>query len=150
MQLAAFRRTVRGGVIALIALGCGISHANHAKAADDEAANTGSSFDNIEILSSSLPAKLVILRVGSDRTSTNLLSVFVGLKNKTPHRLEFQVQTIYKDKLGNQLNDGHASWIPMTLKPHEELEYRSASISEDAVDFFVRIRNNSTGDGKKP
>jgi hypothetical protein len=142
MRVITFHRTRVGGAIALIAFGCVIVQANRTVAAEDETANTRSNFDNVEILSPNLQAKLAILRVGSDRTSTNLLSIFVGLKNQASHRLEIQIQTIYKDKLGSQLNDGHASWIPMTLKPHEELEYRSASISENAVDFFVRIRNS--------
>jgi len=130
---------VVGGVLALILSGSAILCANRASA-DDEAENTGSSFDNVEILSSSLQGKLSILRSGSDRTSTNLLSVFAGLKNETARRLEIQVQTIYKDKSGNRLGNGQGSWISLTLKPHEELEYRSASLSEDAVDFLVRIR----------
>ena len=101
-------------------------------------ADAGSGFDNVEIADASLNGKLTVLRVGSQPTPNNLLSVFAGLKNKTAHRLDLEVQTIYKDKEGNALNSG--SWIPMTLKPHEEQEYRSASISELATDFLVRVR----------
>jgi hypothetical protein len=32
----------------------------------------------------------------------------------------------------------------MTLKPHEEAEYHSSSISTEAEDFLVRIRRAST------
>ena len=81
---------------------------------------------------------MAILRVGSEPTPTNLLGVFVGLRNKTSHRLELQIQTVYKDRSQNDLNAG--SWINLTLKPHEETEYHSASISDQAVDFMVRIR----------
>ena len=109
------------------------------------------SFDNVEVLDAGLHAKLAILRAGSDRTATNLLSVFVGLKNKTAHPLGIQVQTIYKDKLDNPLNEGKASWVTMHLKPHEETEYRSASLSEDGADFLVRIRSGSNiSSGKTP
>jgi hypothetical protein len=97
-----------------------------------------SSFDNLEVIDDSLKTKLTILRVGSQPTANNLLSVFAGLKNKTSRSLFLEVQTIYKDKTGASLNDG--SWIPLTLKPHEEAEYHSASISPDAVDFLVRVR----------
>jgi hypothetical protein len=100
-----------------------------------------SSFDNLEMTDESLKGKLTVLRVGSEPTANNLLSVFVGLKNKTGQVINIEVQTIYKDKSGNSLNAG--SWIPMTLKPHEETEYRSASISEFAVDFLVRVRRSS-------
>ena len=140
MRAATFCQTVAGGVFALLIFGCSILYANRAWGAEDESENTGSTFDNVEILSSSLQSKLTILRAGSDRTSTNLLSVFVGLKNDTPRRLEIQVATLYKDKSGNRLDNGQASWLSLTLKPHEELEYRSASLSEDAVDFLVHIR----------
>jgi hypothetical protein len=140
MRPVTFCRAVTGGILALILSGGAIPCANLAPAAEDETANTGSNFDNVEILGSSLQGKLTVLRVGSDRTSTNLLSIFAGLKNETARRLEIQVQTLYKDKSGNRLGDGQGSWISLTLKPHAELEYRSASLSEDAVDFLVRIR----------
>jgi hypothetical protein len=101
----------------------------------------GSTFDNLEITDDSLKAKLGITRVGSQPSANDLLSVFAGLKNKTGQSLKIEVQTLYKDKDGNPLNAG--SWIPMTLKPHEETEYRSTSISADAVDFLVRVRRAS-------
>jgi hypothetical protein len=110
--------------------------------------DAGSGFDNIEVIDDSLKAKLTILRVGSQPTANNLLSVFASLKNKTSGTLELEVQTIYKDKTGAALNDG--SWIPMTLKPHEETEYNSAAISPDAVDFLVRVRRKQADpDGRQ-
>jgi hypothetical protein len=102
------------------------------------AADNDASFDNLDIIDSTLNGKLAILRVGSEVGTNNLLSVFAGLKNKTSRRLALEVETIYKDKDGNPLNYG--SWIPLTLKAHEESEYHSASISEQAVDFLVRVR----------
>ena len=146
MRAITFRQIMVRGIIALIVSGGAIFCTNRAVSAEDDMANTGSTFDNVEILPSDLNTKLSILRVGSDRTTNNLLSVFVGLKNKTAHRLAIEVQTLYKDKSSNSLNSGQASWIPITLKPHEESEYRSASISEDAVDFLVRIRSTPTAD----
>lgn len=110
--------------------------------------SSGSSFDNLEFADSSLEGKIAVLRVGSEPTATNLLSVFAGLKNKTSHRLEIEVQTLYKDKAGNALNSG--SWIGLTLKPHEEFEYRSASISEAAADFLVRVRKASISGDTTP
>lgn len=102
------------------------------------APDAGSSFDNLELVDESLNGKLAILRVGSQPTDTNLLGVFAGLKNKTARRLNLEVQTIYKDKSDTPLNKG--SWISLTLQPHEETEYHSASISDQAVDFLIRIR----------
>jgi len=96
------------------------------------------SFDNLEVVDANLKGSLSVLRVGSEPSANELLSVFVGLKNKTSHPLALQVQTLYKDKAGDSLNTG--SWVTMTLKPHEETEYRSSSISAEAVDFLVRIR----------
>jgi len=101
-------------------------------------ADADSSFDNLDVVDDSLKGKLAVLRVGSEPSANNLLSVFAGLKNKTVRRLNLEVQTIYKDQEGNALNAG--SWIPMTLKPHEEREYRSTSITEEAVDFLIRVR----------
>jgi hypothetical protein len=100
--------------------------------------DTDSSFDDLDVVDDSLKGKLAVLRVGSESSANNLLSVFAGLKNKTARRLNLEVQTIYKDQEGNALNAG--SWIPMTLKPHEEREYRSTSITEQAVDFLIRVR----------
>jgi hypothetical protein len=101
-------------------------------------ADTGSGFDNIEVIDTSLKTKLSILRVGSQPTANHLLSVFAGFKNKSAGLLELEVQTIYKDKTGAALNAG--SWIPVNLTPREETEYHSTSISPDAVDFLVRVR----------
>jgi hypothetical protein len=101
-------------------------------------ADTGSGFDNIEVIDTSLKTKLSILRVGSQPTANQLLSVFAGFKNKSSSLLELEVQTIYKDKTGAELNAG--SWIPVNLTSHEETEYHSTSISPDAVDFVVRVR----------
>jgi hypothetical protein len=107
---------------------------------DSGSSDNSTGFDNVELVNPNLAAKLGILRVGSSRTDADLLSVFVGLKNKTAHALEVEVQTIYKDKTGQALTEGAGSWIPMKLKPHEEAQYRSVAISEDATDFLVRIR----------
>ncbi len=111
-------------------------------AADEDGgggADAGSSFDNLDIVDASLNGKLAVLRVGSQLAENNLLSVFAGLRNKTGHRLALEVETIYKDNAGNALNAG--SWIPLTLKPYEEKDYRSSSISVDAVDFLIRVRH---------
>jgi len=107
-------------------------------ASADEATDAGSNFDNLDVVDASLNGKVAILRVGSQLGDNNLLTVFAGLKNRTTHRLALEVETIYKDKDGNALNAG--SWIPMTLKPYEERQYRSTSISEEAVDYLVRVR----------
>lgn len=100
-------------------------------------------FDNLEIMSPGLKGTLAVTRVGSDRTDGNLLSVFAGLKNKSSHPLDLEVQTLYKDKKDHSLTDGRASWVPITLKPHEATQYRSVAITEDAADFVVRIRHAS-------
>jgi len=97
-----------------------------------------SSFDNLDLIDPSLIGKVGVLRVGSELGENKLLSVFAGLKNKTGHRIELEVQTIYKDEFNNALNSG--SWIPFTLLAHEEKEYHSASISTQAVDFLIRVR----------
>jgi hypothetical protein len=97
-----------------------------------------SDFDNVEIVDSVLANKIELMRIGSQRGSNNLLGVFAGLRNKTAHRLELEIETIYKDQAGNDLNTG--SWIHFTLEPHAEQDYRSAAISEAAVDFLVRVR----------
>jgi hypothetical protein len=102
------------------------------------APEAGSGFDNIEVIGDSLKTKLAILRVGSQPTANQLLSVFAGFKNKSSGRLNLEVQTIYKDKTGTAINAG--SWIPVILNPREETEYHSTSISADAVDFLVRVR----------
>ena len=101
-------------------------------------ADADSNFDNLDLADASLSGKVAVLRVGSQLAENNLLSVFAGLKNRTAHRLDLEVETIYKDKAGNALNAG--SWIPVSLKPHQEKEYRSTAISLDAVDFLIRVR----------
>jgi hypothetical protein len=97
-------------------------------------------FDNVDVVDAALTGKISVLRVGSQRTNTNLLSIFASLKNLTGHAITIQAQTLYKDGDGNWLDGGKAGWVSLTLKPHEELEYRSASLSDDAQDFLVRIR----------
>jgi hypothetical protein len=113
-------------------------------AAADDSADSDSESDNVEFVDAGLKGKLGVSRVGSEASPNDLLSVFVGLKNKTSQTLNLQVETIYKDSEGNALNAG--SWITMTLKPHEEKEYRSTSISQrfdpDVVTplYLIRIR----------
>ena len=103
--------------------------------------DTSSDFDNLEIVNPSLKQQLAVMRVGSDHTDNNLLTVFAGVKNRSARPLKIEMETIYKDKLGKPLNGGENGWIPMTLKPHEETQYRSIALSEDATDFLVRIRH---------
>jgi len=122
----------------------GASDASMTEASPGTVGDDGLSFDNIDVTDTSLNGQLAVLRVGSEPTANNLLSVFAGLKNKTDQNLYLEVQTIYKDKIGNALNKG--SWVPLTLKPHEETEYRSSAISEAAVDFLVRIRRGANPD----
>lgn len=98
----------------------------------------GSTFDNLDIIDSSLNSQVTVLRVGSEVGENKLLSIFAGLKNKTGHLLNLEIETIYKDKDDDALNAG--SWIPFTLKAHEEKEYHSTAITIEAVDFLVRVR----------
>jgi hypothetical protein len=102
------------------------------------AADADLTFDNVDVIDTSLSGKLAVLRVGSDVGVNKLLTIFTGLRNKTGHALNLEIQTIYKDTYGNALNSG--SWIPFTLKAHEEKEYHSSAISEQATDFLVRVR----------
>ena len=94
---------------------------------------------NLEVLSPSLNNRLAVNHVKSHRTDSNLLAVSAALKNSSSHDLPLQVETVYRDKHGLMINS-HASWVPLTLKPGEETEYRSVSITDDANDYLVRIR----------
>jgi len=96
------------------------------------------SFDNLDVVDASLKGKMAVLRVGSEVGENKLLTVFAGLKNKTGHHLDLEIETIYKDQYGNALNQG--SWIAFSLAAHEEREYHSSSISVAATDFLVRVR----------
>jgi hypothetical protein len=102
--------------------------------------DTEAGFDNVQVMDASLDGRVSVTRVGSDRTNTNLLSIFADLKNLTGHVLTIEAQTLYKDSDGNWIDGGHAGWVRLELKPHEEFEYRSASLSEAAEDFLVRVR----------
>jgi len=123
----------------LLASGIWIGSANASHGSDND-----TSFDNLDIIDSSLNSKLTVLRVGSEASANGLLSVFAGLKNITSHTLNLQVETMYKDNEGNPVNAG--SWITLSLKPHEEREYRSTSITvrydPNLMDanFLIRIR----------
>ncbi len=113
--------------------------------ADDEMtagapADNESGFDNVDLLDGSLTGKLGVLRVGSDRSDENLLSILAALRNLTGHPLKLEAQTLYKDANGNWMNGGCAGWIPLELKPHGQLNYRSESLSVGAQNFLVRIR----------
>ena len=115
-------------------------------AASSAAANGGndtdSDFNNLEVVDAVLNSKISLLRIGSRRGANNLLAVFAGLKNNTGRHLTIEIETIYKDKAGNELNTG--SWIRLTLNAHAETDYRSASISEAATDFLIRVRRPAT------
>ncbi len=110
-----------------------------------EPADTASGFDNVDLLDGGLTGKLGVVRVGSDRSDENLLSILAALKNLTGHTLKLEAQTLYKDASGNWMNGGRAGWIPVDLKPHAQFNYRSESLSVDASDFLVRIRLAGSG-----
>jgi hypothetical protein len=103
-------------------------------------ADNQSGFYNVDLLDGSLTGKLGVMRVGSDRSDENLLSILAALKNLTGHPLKLEAQTLYRDASGNWMNGGCAGWIPLQLKPHGQLNYRSESLSVEAQDFLVRIR----------
>ena len=126
-------------VFALAALSVALLTPTHAAAAPADS-DSEAGFDNVDVLDPSLNGQISVVRVGSQRTNTNLLSIFASLKNLTAHALTIQAQTLYKDADGNWLDGGKAGWLTLTLKSHEELEYRSASLSDEAQDFLVRIR----------
>jgi hypothetical protein len=145
MRANFLQHAVRVSICALILSGLGNALSRSSAIASTDAAETGgdmsggdSTFDNIEIVDASLVGKIGITRVGSQPSDNGLLSVFAGFKNKTERKLNLEVETVYKDSSGNSLNT--ASWIPMTLKPHEEMGYRSSSITDQANDFLIRIR----------
>ena len=109
-------------------------------AAAAASSDSSSDIDNLEIVGDGLKGKLEVLHMGANRNDSNLLSVFAGVKNETGRKLELEMQTIYRDKDGNSLSNG-ANWIPITLKPHGQTQYRSVALSPDATDFLVRIRH---------
>jgi hypothetical protein len=114
-------------------------------AAEAQGQSTGGDIDfsKLELVDESLKPKLSLLRIGSQRSPTNnLLAVFAGFRNNTGRKLSFEIETIYKDKDGNLLNK--SSWIRFSLAPHEETDYRSSSLSDDAVDFTIRVRKPLT------
>ena len=94
--------------------------------------------NNLDIVDDVLKPKLDLTRIDAQRSRNNLLVVTLSLSNKTSRKVELEVETVYKDKGGNELNTG--SWIPFTLQPQGDLNYRSSSISEAAVDFLIRVR----------
>jgi hypothetical protein len=100
-------------------------------------------FSKLEVVDASLKPKLTLLRIGSQRSTTNnVLTVFAGVRNNTGRKLSFEIETIYKDRTGELLNK--SSWIRFSLEPHEETDYRSSSLSDDAVDFTIRVRKPLT------
>jgi hypothetical protein len=119
----------------------------------DDAKGSGTAepgFDNVEVIDPGLEGRLSVVSVGSDRTGTNLLSVFVTLKNLTSSSLMVEAETLYKDANGDWMDGGKAGWISLEIKPHEEFDYRSASLSDEAQDFLVRLRRpGSPADGSK-
>jgi hypothetical protein len=128
----------RGAILGLVLLAWPGPPARAHADVDSEAG-----FDNVQMIDSTLEGRISVTRVGSQRTNTNLLSIFADLKNLTGHTVGIQAQTLYKDGDGNWLDGGRAGWLPLELKPHEEFEYRSASLSEQAQDFLVRVRQRS-------
>ncbi len=54
--------------------------------------------------------------------------------------LNLEVKTVYKTGPGAVLNGGKSGWIPISLNPHEETEYDSVSLTNEAADFMVHIR----------
>jgi hypothetical protein len=94
--------------------------------------------NNLDIVDDVLKPKLDLVSINAQRGRNNLLVVTLSLSNKTSHKVDLEVETVYKDKGGNELNTG--SWIAFTLQPEGDLSYRSSSISEAAVDFLIRVR----------
>jgi hypothetical protein len=142
MRPAAFFQLM-GAAAMLLAMASPAAPKDEAKISST--AETG--FDNVEV--TGLDGKLSVVSVGSDRTHTNLLSIFATLKNLTSSSLMIEAETLYKDANGDWMDGGKPSWLPLEIKPHQELEYRSASLSEEAQDFLVRIRRPGSADGGK-
>jgi len=94
--------------------------------------------NNLDIVDDVLKPKLDLTHIDAQRGRNNLLSVTLSMSNKTGHKIDLEIETIYKDKEGNALNT--SSWIGFTLKPHADQDYHSSSISEEAVDFLIRVR----------
>ena len=94
--------------------------------------------NNFDIVDDVLKSKLDLVHIDAQRGHNNLLSVTLSMSNKTSHKIDLEIETIYKDKDGNALNT--SSWIGFTLKPHANQDYRSSSISDTAVDFLIRVR----------
>lgn len=112
--------------------------------ADDTAtsaapADNASGFTNVD-LDTGFTGKLVVVRVNCGRTDNNLLAVSAMLRNVTGRTVKIEVGTCYADAAGNWINGGQAGWLSFVLKPHSEFQYRSASLSDDASDYLVRIR----------
>ena len=102
--------------------------------------NVTAALDKVEILDASLKPKLTFQRMSSHRAPNKLLDVSVNVHNNTGNVVLFEAETIFKDKDGTPLNKG--SCIDFSLKPYDEIDYRSTSISEKAVDFTICLRSS--------
>ena len=130
-------QAVRIGLVAFVA-GCAGMIPNRLARADADPLDLDNSFENVQLLDDTLNSKIEVTRVGSQPSRNGLLSVFAGFRNKTDHRLDLDIETIYKDNAGRQLNN--ASWLEIKIDAHQEQSYLSSSISEEAVGFTIRIR----------
>jgi len=100
---------------------------------------TPGSTHRVEVVSSSLHGKLTVSRINSSR-ATGLLAVSAEMRNRTSHRLEIQVQTVFKDQTGLALTNQEGSWETVTMKAHQETPYQATASSAQAAEFLIRLR----------
>jgi len=72
-------------------------------------------------------------------TSDGRLKVLVEIDNRSGRALDVQIQTIFKDKYGNMLED-QTSWEPIVLPRAASTLYTATALDKRAEKFLIRIR----------
>lgn len=84
--------------------------------------------------------KIKVVRVDPQRTPTGLLKLTVTFRNTTKHNRWCEVRTTFLDKDGHVLNRDQTNWEPFLIEAQTVNEYRVNSMSSDAADYQVIIR----------
>ena len=67
------------------------------------------------------------------------MKVYAELENRTGDNQVVQVQTQFRDNVGN-LSEDETNWQTIVMPPHSSTSYNATSLNDKAWDYVVRVK----------
>lgn len=133
-----FRTAALAAAVLAVGLSAGACKPTEGAFAGQRQAGYEVPMNNVGILSEHLSKTLAVEAVNSTRNNTNMLEVWVQLRNRLGERRPVSVRTNFYDANKRPLET--TPWQLVYIEPRGVASYSVATIKPDAAQYYVEVK----------